>query len=44
MKDDLPLALILVFVPFSLVSLGGGTGILAGPSSSGRRASLGHGA
>lgn len=30
MKDDLPLALILVFVPFSLVSLGGGTGILAG--------------
>jgi len=30
MKDDLPLALLLVFVPFSLVSIGGGTSVLAG--------------
>jgi len=30
MKDDLPLALIAVFVPFSLVSIGGGTSIVAG--------------
>lgn len=30
MKDDLPLALLWVFVPFSLVSIGGGTSVLAG--------------
>lgn len=30
MKDDVPLALLAVFVPFSLVSIGGGTSILAG--------------
>jgi chromate transporter len=30
MKDDLPLALLAVFVPFSLVSIGGGSSILAG--------------
>jgi chromate transporter len=30
MKDDIPLALIAVFVPFSLVSIGGGTSIIAG--------------
>ena len=30
MKDDLPLALVTVFVPLSLVSFGGGTSILAG--------------
>lgn len=30
MRDDLPLALLAVFVPFSLVSIGGGTSILAG--------------
>jgi chromate transporter len=30
MKDDLPLALLAVFVPFSLVSIGGGTSVLAG--------------
>jgi len=30
MRDDVPLALIAVFVPFSLVSIGGGTSILAG--------------
>lgn len=30
MRDDLPLALVAVFVPFSLVSIGGGTSILAG--------------
>jgi len=30
MKDDLPLALIAVFVPFSLVSIGGGISVMAG--------------
>jgi chromate transporter len=30
MKDDVPLALLAVFVPFSLVSIGGGTSIVAG--------------
>ncbi|HVZ53511.1 MAG TPA: chromate transporter [Pseudolabrys sp.] len=30
MKDDTTLALLLVFVPFSLVSIGGGTSVLAG--------------
>jgi chromate transporter len=30
MRDNLPLALLVVFVPFSLVSIGGGTSILAG--------------
>lgn len=30
MRDDLPLALLAVFVPFSLVSIGGGTSIVAG--------------
>lgn len=30
MRDNLPLALIAVFVPFSLVSIGGGTSVLAG--------------
>jgi chromate transporter len=30
MKDELPLALLTVFVPFSLVSIGGGTSIIAG--------------
>jgi len=30
MRDDVPLALLAVFVPFSLVSIGGGTSILAG--------------
>jgi chromate transporter len=30
MRDDLPLALLTVFVPFSLVSIGGGTSIVAG--------------
>ena len=30
MKDDVPLALIAVFVPFSLVSVGGATSIIAG--------------
>jgi chromate transporter len=30
MRDDLALALVAVFVPFSLVSLGGGTSIVAG--------------
>ena len=30
MRDDLPLALLLVFVPFSLLSIGGGASVLAG--------------
>lgn len=30
MRSDLPLALAMVFVPFSLVSIGGGTSIIAG--------------
>jgi chromate transporter len=30
MKDDLPLALIAVFVPFSLASIGGGISVMAG--------------
>jgi chromate transporter len=30
MKDDLPLTLLAVFVPFSLVSIGGGTSVIAG--------------
>ena len=30
MRDNVPLALLAVFVPFSLVSIGGGTSILAG--------------
>ena len=30
MRDDLPLALLAVFVPFSLVSIGGGTSVIAG--------------
>lgn len=30
MRDDLPLGLFLLFVPFSLVSIGGGTSIFAG--------------
>ena len=30
MRDDLPLALVIVFVPFSLASIGGGTSIIAG--------------
>lgn len=30
MRDDVPLALLTVFVPFSLVSIGGGPSILAG--------------
>ena len=30
MKDDIPLALLAVFVPFSLVSIGGGTSVIAG--------------
>ena len=30
MHDDVPLALLAVFVPFSLVSIGGGTSIIAG--------------
>jgi chromate transporter len=30
MRDDLPLALIAVFVPFSLVSIGGGPSVFAG--------------
>ena len=30
MRDDLPLTLLAVFVPFSLVSIGGGTSIIAG--------------
>lgn len=30
MKDDVPLALLAVFVPFSLASIGGGVSILAG--------------
>jgi chromate transporter len=30
MRDDLPLALLIVFVPFSLASIGGGTSIIAG--------------
>lgn len=30
MRDDLLLALVLVFVPFSLMSIGGGSAIIAG--------------
>jgi len=30
MRDDLPLALLLAFVPFSLLSIGGGASVLAG--------------
>lgn len=30
MRDELPWALLVVFVPFSLVSIGGGTSVLAG--------------
>lgn len=30
MRDDIPLALLAVFVPLSLVSIGGGTSIIAG--------------
>jgi chromate transporter len=30
MRDDLPLALFLLFVPFSLVSIGGGASVIAG--------------
>jgi chromate transporter len=30
MRDDLPWALLAVFVPFSLVSIGGGTSVIAG--------------
>ncbi len=30
MRDEFPLALVVVFVPFSLVTIGGGTSIVAG--------------